>query len=96
MVSCVTNFNSRTLSKYDIFLTTDLYATYYQYPERSPLIVPMQAQRGSGGLALLFLTPAKDDDGWTPSRPGYFNSEKGPLYLFYRRLNGPQTGLEKC
>jgi hypothetical protein len=49
-----------------------------------------KAQRGSRGIALLSLTPALDEGGWSTPRPGRFTPGKETWYPLYRRLGGPQ------
>jgi hypothetical protein len=50
----------------------------------------MKAQKGSGGIALLFLLiSALDMGGWLTPRPGRFTPGKTTLFPLYRRRGGP-------
>jgi hypothetical protein len=40
-----------------------------------------KAQRGSRGIALLFLQPQPDGGGWSTPRPGRFTPEKDPVTI---------------
>jgi len=51
----------------------------------------MKAQRGSRGIALLFLFPSVlDGGGWSMPFPSHFTSGKEVWYSLYRRLGGLQ------
>jgi hypothetical protein len=58
---------------------------------KSTLEQATKAQRGSRGIAPLFLLfSALDGGGWSTSRPGRFTPGKESRYPLYRRLGGPQ------
>jgi hypothetical protein len=48
-------------------------------------------QKGSGGIALLFLWLGNRWDGWSTAGLGRFTPGKENRYPFYRRLGGPQS-----
>jgi hypothetical protein len=50
----------------------------------------MKVQWGSRDIALLSLTLALDEGGWSTPRPGRFTPGKETQYPLYRRLGGPQ------
>jgi len=48
----------------------------------------MNAQTGSRGMGILFLTSALDGGGWLTARSGLFIRGKETRYTLYRRLSG--------
>ena len=50
----------------------------------------MKTQKGSIGIALLFITSALDGGGWSAPRPSRFTPGKETRYPWYRRLCRPQ------
>jgi hypothetical protein len=57
----------------------------------SPLDMPVQARGGSWIIALFFLSLGGGWGWWSTPRPGEFNPEKGPRYLWYKIQDGPQS-----
>ena len=57
----------------------------------------MKTQTGSSYVALIFLETRCYMRGvWPLPLPGRFTPRKEILYPFYRRVGGPQTGLDGC